>query len=674
MTEPVFHYLLLAAQASTAVILALVFLAYHRLYQRPYLACWSISFLLLALYTLFSSASGLAMGHYSASHPLRLSLTAASLAATYLQVLFLLLGVWVLMLERRLASRALRLMVVSLLALAAVVTLLYAFDPEAATQRHVLRVQLRYVLTGLAFLLAGLWLWSQSADRSRMGLRLVGAGFLAYGLHAISLVLLANSAVTLGWGIVVLQARGLIELVLFFAIGMGLVMWLLEVERARAKAAMQRAEYLDQHDPVTSLPNHHALIRFLEQTTEAAGRRGLVLYLVGIDGFRALNESAGLRGGDLFLRECADRLRSMSQPGLMTSRIAGDIFAVVMPSELNSRDLKHQAKRLCGVLSFRPAIAGFDLPMTASAGYAVWPADGADPQTLIVRAQAALAAAKDNGRSSVAAWQRGMQSSRDLRLSREQSMRQLLASDQLCLFYQPIVDLEADRVVSVEALVRWQHPEDGLLPPAEFLPQMHEAGLMAELDNRVLAMALRQLVDWIKQGVAVVPVSVNLSAEQFQSTALVEEITARLANHRLDPGLLQLEVTENIAMVDIQAGTLTLKRLREAGIRVSIDDFGTGYSSLAYLVELPVDKIKIDRRFVQSLDSGPAATRIINAIVSMVHHIGARVVGEGVETAQQKELLRASGCEEGQGYLFSRPMPADRLQTLLQAQQREGLG
>jgi diguanylate cyclase (GGDEF)-like protein len=665
--EPInYDLLLIAAQTATAFVLAAVFFGYYRLYHRLYLGAWSASFLLLALYALLSTSASWLSTDYPASHPSRLLLTALSLFAAYLQVVFLLLGVATFGRDLS-ANRAALAWASGIVAVLAVgLTLAFAFDLEAAAARNFWRVQLRYLVVGMAFLCAAIWLlWSRRRQRWRLGRILLSIGFAAYAAYAGALLAAAWSSMAMPGSLWVLASRGLVELVIYFTIGMGLVMWLLERERERSSQAQQRADYLDQHDALTGLPNRQSLLVFLERQRWSEPYP-VVLYLIGIDRFRMLNESLGLHGGDQILRDCAECLQQNSKRNLMLARIAGDIFAVVRRYRpLQPTSVETEASGLMQRLSLVAGRRG-ELPLTVSVGIANSEQAQGDAEAMLGSAQAALAAAKDSGPSSLAQWQPGMKSSRDRRLTMELKMRRLLDSNQLELYFQPIVDLKSRKLMSAEALVRWVHPKQGVLGPAEFLPAMQDAGLMERLDERVLELALEHQAGRLAAAAPTIPLSVNLTADQFQRDGLAESLSQLLRSHQVESRYLQLEVTETNAMVDIPTACQVIEEVRAMGIMVSIDDFGTGYSSLAYLAELPVDRIKIDRAFVNGLGQAGKDSKFVQGIVSMIHTIGAKAVAEGVETEAQELALRRYGCDFGQGFLYGRPLSARRFAGLLE--------
>ncbi len=329
------------------------------------------------------------------------------------------------------------------------------------------------------------------------------------------------------------------------------------------------------------------------------------------------------------------------------------------------------AQRILDTLSAPFQIAGNDIVLGAKIGIAVYPIDGADGETLIKNADAAKSYAKEHGTSKYEYYNAKMNASAVQKLTLETSLHRALERNEFSLFYQPKVDVESRSIVGVEALIRWQHPELGVVSPAEFIPVAEETGLIIPIGEWVLRTACAQIRAWLDGGVTPVPVAINLSAKQFHQQNICELVSAALRDYKVSANMLELEITESAAMQNAQATSATLHKLKAIGVSIAIDDFGTGYSSLSYLKRFPIDSLKIDRSFVTELPSNHDDASIAQAVITMGHALRLKIVAEGVETAQQLDFLAANACDEMQGYYFARPLPADRCTELIAGQSRE---
>lgn len=418
-------------------------------------------------------------------------------------------------------------------------------------------------------------------------------------------------------------------------------------------------------DLLTDLPNRQAMLAW---TREAVARRSetaspLALLTVDLDNFRRINDSFGHDAGDAVLRTVADRFGAVCSPGDLVARIGDDEYALV--ADLGPGVAAEVlALRLMDALVPAIPVCGHDVFITASIGIAV--ADDGDVSVdgLLRDSEAALRAAKSRGRACSVAYEPALQSDFGSRLLLESDLRKAAASSSFVVHYQPIVDLLTGEVTGVEALLRWRHPERGLIPPAEFIPLAEETGLIAPIGRWVLEEACRQVVAWQEAfpRASSLTVSVNISALQLQEPGLLSDFEAAIRRSGIDPAHLKLEITES--MMNVDGARRHLELLRGLGVRIAIDDFGTGYSSIAYLHRFPVDELKIDRVFVDRVTETDGRA-IAGAICALAHSLGLAVTGEGIETLEQQASLSALGCEFGQGFRFSRPLPADELADLL---------
>ncbi len=435
-------------------------------------------------------------------------------------------------------------------------------------------------------------------------------------------------------------------------------------ERRQAEETIRRLAY---HDSLTGLPNRALFEDRLRMALAQAKRQGesLGVIFLDIDGFKLVNDTLGHTAGDKLLQMVARDLSNLVRDCDTVARVGGDEFTILLPGVEQIDDVTEVAQRILECLRQPRTIAGEDFRSTASIGITTFPADGDDGETLLRNADTAMYRAKDNGRDHYQLFTPAMNQRVAERLSFEQSLRQALVRQELKVYYQPIIDVASGRAVAAEALVRWFHPSRGLIAPDEFIPLAEETGIILDIGEFVLRTATRQLVEWREQGIDLSRVTVNVSARQLQQEDMVERVSRVLAETGIEPKRLQLEITEGAVLKNVDYAIAMLRELREMGVGLALDDFGTGYSSLTYLKRFPVDAVKIDRSFVRDLDQGAQDATIVSTVIGMANNLGLRVIAEGVETEQQLEFLRARRCAEYQGYLFSKPVPADEFAALL---------
>lgn len=434
-----------------------------------------------------------------------------------------------------------------------------------------------------------------------------------------------------------------------------------------SNASKEHIDYLAHYDPLTQLPNHqllHDRTRLALATAKRTVTR-VALLCLDLDRFQSINDSLGRPVGDQVLRALATRLSAHLQADDTVCRQGGDEFFLLLPNT-DADDAAKVANRMLTTIK-QPVLLddGQELRLTASIGIAVYPEDGHDFDQLSQSADAALNQAKQDGRNGFKFFAEGMRVRAHQALLIENQLRMALPKGELLLHYQPQVDAESGRIVGVEALIRWQHPEWGMVSPGRFIPVAENSGQILEIGDWVIRTAVQQMAEWRLQGLRLVPVAVNLSALQFHQSDLHDTVKAVLKEHDLSPEWLELELTESIAMEDSGFALDQISKLHALGLALSIDDFGTGYSSLSYLKRYKIDKLKIDQSFVQGLDTDGEDGAIVQAIIHMARGLGFKTIAEGVETQKQLDLLRAYGCNEIQGYFFSRPVPADAFSALL---------
>ena len=410
------------------------------------------------------------------------------------------------------------------------------------------------------------------------------------------------------------------------------------------------------HDFLTGLPNRMLLSDRISQAIALAPRhdqRVAVLFL-DLDGFKHINDSLGHAVGDRLLQSVAKRLLDTVRVSDTVSRQGGDEFVVLLSEAAEWVDVATVAKRMIASIGEIHSVAGHELHITTSIGISVFPDDGADAETLIKNADTAMYQAKENGRNGIQFFRREMNVRAVERQSIEHNLRLALEREEFVVHYQPKIDLASGAVSGAEALVRWNHPERGLVSPAQFIPIAEQSGLIVPIGRWVLREACRQMRAWRDAGLPLVNMAVNISAVDLRDDEFLDHVLSVLEETGVDPRQLELELTETVLMKHIDATAAILQALRERGVRVSLDDFGTGYSSLSYLHRFPMDSLKIDRSFVNqiSVDSGGAP--IVAAIISMARSLKLRVIAEGVETAAQLAFLQGLACDEAQGFYFSR--------------------
>ncbi|MBR1212899.1 EAL domain-containing protein [Bradyrhizobium sp. JYMT SZCCT0180] len=439
-------------------------------------------------------------------------------------------------------------------------------------------------------------------------------------------------------------------------------------ERADAKTiADQRIEYLASHDSLTDLPNRESFNQLLHFAIESARRqdRQLAVLFIDLDRFKVINDSLGHDAGDRLLTEIGARLRRSVRACDVVARLGGDEFVLILEDVSGREDVEGVARDLLRILSEPIQLSGHECNVTASIGVAIYPADGTDIQTLTANADTAMYLVKGDGKDGFRFFTRDTRTQPIERLTMETNLRHALERNELLLHYQPKIDLNTGEITGVEALLRWRAPDGAMLPPCEFIPLAEETGLIVPIGRWVLREACAQNMMWQRQGMRPVSMAVNLSPRQFVDERLLQDIDAALAISGMPPDLLQLEVTESMVMQNVARAVRVLDGIEGRGIHIAIDDFGTGHSSMSLMKQFPIDTIKIDRSFVRDLADDMEDQAIAQAIISMGKALGMTVVAEGVETIEQQAFLRRHGCDEMQGYLFSKPLPPGGIADLL---------
>jgi diguanylate cyclase (GGDEF)-like protein/PAS domain S-box-containing protein len=435
-----------------------------------------------------------------------------------------------------------------------------------------------------------------------------------------------------------------------------------------ARAMSRQMTHAAQHDLVTNLPNRLLLNDRILQSISLARRqnRPLAVIFLDLDRFKYINDSLGHATGDKLLQSVSKRLLAGLRGSDTVSRQGGDEFVILLSEIADPEDLAASARKILLLLNAPHSIGGQDLHIDGSIGISVYPGDGEDAETLIKNADTAMYHAKERGRNNFQFFKAEMNLKAVERQSLEGSLRRALEREEFLLHYQPKVNLDTGEITGGEALIRWQHPDRGLVPPSQFVPIAEDCGLILQIGRWVLREACRQARAWQNAGLPPLPIAVNVSAVEFRDKGFAERVRTVLSETGLEARYLELELTEGVLMEDAETMVSVLQELKMMGVLLAVDDFGTGYSSLSYLRQFPIDVLKIDQSFVHQITADPDDSTIVSAIINMGKSLKHLVVAEGIETREQRAYLQAQHCAEGQGYLFSVPLTAARFGHLLQ--------
>ncbi|MGA2551175.1 MAG: EAL domain-containing protein [Burkholderiaceae bacterium] len=437
---------------------------------------------------------------------------------------------------------------------------------------------------------------------------------------------------------------------------------------SESRAMTQKMSHLAQHDFLTDLPNRLLLNDRIAHSIGIAQRHGrkLAVLFVDLDHFKNINDSLGHSIGDRLLQAVSQRLVLAVRASDTVSRQGGDEFVLLLPEIEHPEDAASIAESMRASVMLPYSIAGYDLHVSSSTGISVYPEDGHDSETLLKNADTAMYAAKSCGRNNYQFFRQDMNARAVERQAIEGSLRRALERHEFVLNYQPKVNLETGLITGAEALVRWHHPDRGLVFPKSFIPIAEDSGLIVPIGKWILREACRQASAWDRAGLVFDQVGVNISAAEFRSKGFLGLVCEILEETGLDPRHLELELTESSLIRDVESTLSVLQSLSAMGVRLAVDDFGTGYSSLSYLNHFPIDTLKIDQSFVRDVTDNESNATIVSTVIAMGRNLHQRIVAEGVETGRQLEFLRSEHCGEGQGYLFSQPVPASAFTKLLQ--------
>lgn len=432
---------------------------------------------------------------------------------------------------------------------------------------------------------------------------------------------------------------------------------------SQRKKAEKTIEYMAYYDALTGLPNRNRFRQHLNNVlTEQKEQMQAVLFL-DLDRFKIINDTKGHTVGDLILKKVANRLELAVHKNGMVSRQGGDEFIILL-EDMDKNKVTTIAQQIIDEFSTPLKLDNQEFYVTPSIGISIYPTDGTDVETLIKLADTAMYLAKDLGKNNFQFYSSHLNGLSSRKMELENGLRKAIEQEQLELFYQPQVDLVSGEMIGIEALIRWNHAEKGFIPPSEFIPLAEETGLIVPLGKWILHKACEQNKVWQDSGLAFVPIAVNISVRQLQDERFIDGVKEVLTGVGLKPQFLELEITESI-MQNIEKSTIILNQLKKLGVKISIDDFGTGYSSLSYLRHLPIDNIKIDKSFVDDIIDHSNQGSIVKTIIDMGHNLNFTVIAEGIETEEQVSFLRENACKIGQGYFYSRPIPAEQVTAFL---------
>jgi len=441
--------------------------------------------------------------------------------------------------------------------------------------------------------------------------------------------------------------------------------------RTEPEHTEREMDRLRSHDALTGLPDRDLLADRLTQTVAHARRRrmGFAVAALSVDRFQDLVSTLGNEAGDQLVVQTAQRLTETIRTEDTVARFAGSGFGLLLPGIGGPAEATVTIEKVMQVFARPFQVGAHEISLTLSLGVAIYPADGADPDELIDNAEAAALRAAGEGGNAWQFFHSSMNEERASRLTLETELQRALEGEQFILHYQPVVDARSGKIVSLEALVRWEHPARGLVPPLDFIQLAEDTGLILPIGDWVLRAACDQAKAWSRSLKRPVRMAVNLSARQLYEGGLTDAVAAVLKASGLPAAQLELEITETAAMRDPKEAARTLRALKARGVRIALDDFGTGYSSLSHLMGLPIATVKVDRSFVRGLLAAPERAALVAAVIALGHRLDLTVVAEGVETAEERAFLTGEGCDAIQGFLFSRPLPAEECGKLLAAGQ-----
>ena len=657
-----------SAQTIAAAVMAILLLGFQRQYHKTYLQHWTLSWAALAAYYA-DAALGMGLALRSgvpSSHPIRIFTATLGGMLGYLQIAWLLFGVYELLRRRPVRLRFYWRTVAVAAAFGFITSLLFIGPSAVSSSRYFMRVGLRCMIGAIAYFVASYAFWRTRRGRSGVGFTMMAISFSLYGIEQLRQVLISVQWQFFNKPLPTLFS-GYFDFLLQAILGMSMIATLLEDEREASDLAAVEISHMAYTDALTGLPNRPLFMDHLILALAQAHRNNqkLAVFFLDLDRFKDINDSLGHSTGDVLLKSVAERIRHCVREGDTVARFGGDEFTLLVPKIDAIEDAAKIAQKIHETLKIPFPVGDRELFVTTSIGISFYPADGLDPETLVRNADTAMYRAKDSGRDNYQLYAPAMNAQAAERLELENMLRRAIENEELVLHYQPLIHATGNHVVGIEALIRWQHPDLGLLSPAHFISAAEQSGLIVPIGWWVLETACRQTKLWHKRIDHDVYVAVNLSARQFQQPNLVDEIARILELTGLPAGALEVEITESNAMQNAENTIHTLKELKALGVRIAMDDFGTGYSSLNYLKRFPIDTLKLDRSFVRDVVTDSSDAAIVSAVIQLAHSLKLHVVAEGVETEDQLAFLRKQNCDRIQGYLYSPPLPVTEIEAFL---------
>ena len=657
---------LFVIQAIIFFVLAYLFYFYFQGLKRKYIKYWAISLTALALHQLMLSIQHFSIEQLSTSVG-QLILIFMIQLCQYLHVIFLLFGFYLSDKQRDIKPRHQLAFIAPLVFISFIVVLSFGVNETNIFNHFYLQKSLAEFIFGCAYLAIGIHLYSQRIFHFSAKIMVIFS--LLFALRYLFFSFLSILVLTEPW------FHSISAFLVYFDVGaksiLGFIflIWIHGAEQNIADRAINRAQYLGKHDPLTGALNREKIIEKLPDLIHSAeqGKQDLIVYLIDIKHFKYINDNYGLKVGDLVLEEVVKRLNTSLMLPQVVGRLSGDSFIFAIEMNRESQQQK-AASHLHDIIARPFLVQHHEVNLQANIGYCVAPIDGTDAEVLLHKANLALYRAESTNVPSVK-YAVGMQAYGKYLIEVEKEIKQAFRHHEFILYYQPQLNLLTNRIDAVEALIRWQHPDRGMLEPSEFLKDINALGLDGVLDNYVLEMACKANARWYQQYKRRVNIAVNMSAVEFQDAKIIAKIQDLLLKYGMPSTNLELEITENTVITDISSAMDTIVTLQNMGIKVSIDDFGTGYSSLAYLRELPIDKIKIDRTFIKDFATSDADFTIVKSMIKLSHGLGKRVLAEGVETKEQLQLLRQLGCDAVQGFLINRPLAEEKFTDYLSQRQ-----
>jgi len=658
---------LFATQAIVFAVLSFVFFMYFRAFARDYVKYWLYSVIALSCYYASSAMLSNSVTHHYNSY-LQLFYGQIQQVGFYLFLAFLLFGLYSAKVKKLPTKRVFVVTLGMLILIGLCAATFYAFDQSNTFNRFYLKVSLQNFIFACCFLTASFYLFVDRKPHfsSKILLAfclLLGARYLLYSFVSII-------ALTEHWFSQFSQFLIYFDIGAHSVLGFILLIWMQGAERNMAVHAISEAQYLGKHDSLTGALNRVQVMEKLSEAMVLASEKSyqLAVFLIDIKQFKFINDTYGLKTGDHILGEIAKRLNNSILLPKAVGRLSGDSFMFVIEYQ-NTSSISKIPDHLHQIIN-RPYFCNDqEVHIQASIGFCTFPNDGKSAEVLLQKANLALHHAETTNVLTIA-FESGMQAEGRRLLLKEEELKRAISNDEFILYYQPQLNLLTNQLEGVEALARWQHPENGLLSPASFLDDIDALNMNSEFDSYILSKACSANARWHEQFKRRVAIAVNITAVEFQDSQLVSKIQNLLLVNNLPSKYLELEITENVVMTDIDTAMDTIITLQNMGIKVSIDDFGTGYSSLAYLRKLPIDKIKIDRSFITEVATNDSDLTIVKSMIKLSHGLGKRVLAEGVEHKDQLNVLRNLGCDAVQGYFIDKPLPEEKLVTYLSRKRR----